>query len=83
MSPSICCFSTIEFRIFRGTLEWESLKGAIELVDLIVNWSKDYGVSLQRTTEIDFLAWVNEHGKKHKMAQLYVKKAYDRKVKGE
>lgn len=47
---------TIEFRIFKGTLKWETVLASIEFCEAVISYCTQYGAS--RLNDRDFTAWL-------------------------
>jgi hypothetical protein len=48
--------NTIEFRIFKGTLKWETVLASIEFCEAVISYCTQYGAS--RLNDRDFTAWL-------------------------
>lgn len=53
--------STLEFRIFRGTLDKEAILRNLAIVCLLCNWASE-GMTVQEMTPSKFLEWVGKSG---------------------
>lgn len=49
---------TLEFRIFRGTLRWETILASIEFCDAVIAYCQQYGASAMNATR--FREWLNK-----------------------
>ena len=49
--------NTLEFRIFRGTLKWETILASIEFCDAVISYCGQYGASAMNATR--FREWLN------------------------
>lgn len=50
--------NTLEFRIFRGTLKWETILASIEFCDAVIGYCQQYGASAMNATR--FREWLNK-----------------------
>ena len=50
--------NTLEFRIFRGTLKWETILASIEFCDAVISYCQQYGASAMNATR--FREWLNK-----------------------
>ena len=60
--------STVEFRLFRGSLRLETVLGCVEFAHAVLDWCRD--VSAQDLTVPSFLAWIHDANNRADTANL-------------
>ena len=83
---NFCNASTVEFRIFRGTLNYASLIGTLAIVDGVCRWVKTRNSVqiLKNDGETDrFHAWLKDNGPQYAPAVAYIDKRNALSAEGE